>query len=72
MFSLQIPFPVIVVLHAVTAKYYFILKTLTLQSVVISKNVNKEGSTHNHAHRLGVAQLQPRPYFQRWKHDNLV
>ena len=41
-----------------------------LKAVVISKNVNKGGSTHNHAHSLGVAQLQPRPYFQRWKHDN--
>ena len=41
-------------------------------AVVISKNFNKGGSTHNHAHSLGVAQLKPRPYFQRWKHDNLV
>ena len=30
------------------------------------------GSMNNHAHSLGVVQLQPRPYFQRWKHDNLV
>ena len=29
-------------------------------------------SRHNNAHSLGVAQLQPRPYFQRWKHENLV
>ena len=28
-----------------------------LTSVVISKNFNKGGSTHNHAHSLGVAQL---------------
>ena len=43
-----------------------------LQAVVISKNFNKGGSRHNHLHSLGVMQLQPRPYFQRWKHDNLV
>ena len=48
------------------------LHTQTLPSVVISKNFNKGGSAHNHAHSLGVAQLKPRPYFQRWKHDNLV
>ena len=41
-------------------------------TVVISKNFNKGSSTHNHAHSLGVAQLEPRPCFQRWKHDNLV
>ena len=35
------------------------------ESVVISKNFNKGGSRHNHAHSLGVAHLQPRPYFQR-------
>ena len=40
--------------------------------VVISKNFNKGGSRHNHTHSLGVAQLQPRPYFKRWRHDNLV
>ena len=39
---------------------------------VISKNFNKWGSRHNHAHSLGVAQLQPCPNFQRCKHDNLV
>ena len=42
------------------------------QSVVLSKNFNKGGSRHNHTHSLGVAQLQLLPYFQRWKHDNLV
>ena len=47
-------------------------KGLWIGSVVISKNFNKGGSTDNHAHNLGVAQLQPSPYFQRWKHDNLV
>ena len=41
-------------------------------SVVISKNFNKGGSTYNRTHSLGVAQLQPRPYFQRLKHNNLV
>ena len=30
-------------------------------AVVVSKNFNKGGSAHNHAHSLGVAQLQPRP-----------
>ena len=43
-----------------------------LQPVVVSKHFNKGGSKHNHAHSLGVAQLEPRPCFQRWKHDNLV
>ena len=40
----------------------------TLLAEVIFKNFNKGGSVNS----LGVAQLQPRPYFQRWKHDNLV
>ena len=39
---------------------------------VISKNFNKGGSMHNHAHNLGVAQLQPCPYFHRWRDDNLA
>ena len=43
-----------------------------LHPVVSSKNVNKGGCTHNHAHSLGVAQLQPCPYVQRWKHGNVV
>ena len=43
-----------------------------MEAVVISKNFNKGGSRHNHAHILGVVQLQPRLYFQRWKRDNLV
>ena len=38
----------------------------------ISKYFSKGGSRHNHANILGVAKLQPRPCFQRWKHDNLV
>ena len=48
------------------------LADLISSTVVISKNFNKRGSRHNHAHSLGVAQLQPCPYFQRWKYDNLV
>jgi len=43
-----------------------------LQAVVISKNFNKGGSRDNHAHSLGVALLQPRPCFHKWKHDSLV
>ena len=43
-----------------------------LGTVVISKNFKNGGSRHNHALSLGVVQLQPRPCFQRWKHDNLV
>ena len=43
-----------------------------LHAVVISKNFSKEGSKLNHAHSLGVAQLQQHPYFQSWKHGNLV
>ena len=34
------------------------------QSVVISKKFYKGGHRHSHAHILGVAQLQPRPYFR--------
>jgi len=40
--------------------------------MVIFKKFNKGGSRQNQAHSLGVAQLQPRPYFQRWIHANLV
>ena len=36
-----------------------------LEAVVISKNCNKRGSRHNHVHSLGVAQLQPRPFFPK-------
>ena len=38
--------------------------------MVISKNFKKGGSTHNHAHSLGVAQLQPRPYITPWASHN--
>ena len=48
------------------------VKILGVSPVVISKSVNKGGSRHKLAHSLGVAWLQPRPCFQRWKHDNLV
>jgi len=41
-----------------------------LTAVVISKNFNKVGSRHNHAHSLGVAQLQSRPYI--FKDGNMI
>ena len=53
-------------------KKYLTASNQALQPVVISKNFNKGGSRHNHAHSLGGAQLQPHTYFQRWKHDSLV
>ena len=43
-----------------------------VQIMVSSKTFNKGGSKCINAHNVGVAQLQTRPYFQRWKYGNLV
>ena len=40
--------------------------------VVIAKKFSKVGFKHNHAQILGVAQLAPCSYIQRYKCDNLV
>ena len=55
----------------ITSTLYFRYETKDFRPVVISKKFNKGSSRYNHAHILGVVQLQLRPYFQRWKHDNL-
>ena len=46
MFSLQTPFPIMVVFHGINAKYYFILKTLKLQccNLCLTKALTLSGS----------------------------
>ena len=58
------------------AKWLFHLYSFSVGAVVIYKNFIKGdlGTTTPIVWLfwLPMAKLQPRPYFQRWKHDNLV
>ena len=67
-------YKIVLIKKIVYAELFFLFSLIVVNhyTVVISKNFNKGGSKHNHAYSLGVAKLQPRPCFQRWKHDNLV